>query len=182
HLGEAAAGERPRVARDLVRDAVAEVLGYPAGRPLPTDRGLLDLGLDSLTAVELRNRIGAATGLRLPTTLLFDRPTIDALAEHLRAELAAALPGGAADALTRLADLEAALAALDLPAERPGDELQEQLAHRLSSLLTRIAPDRTAPDRTAPDRADRLLPAARAVDVSSDDELFALIDGQLGSE
>ena len=58
---------------------VAAVLGLPAGQHLPRRRGLFDQGLDSLTAVELRDRLAADFGLELPSTIVFEKPTIEAL-------------------------------------------------------------------------------------------------------
>ncbi|THC46920.1 SDR family NAD(P)-dependent oxidoreductase, partial [Streptomyces sp. A1499] len=73
----------------LVRDQTAAVLGY-APDELDVTGSLTQLGLDSLTALQLRNRLAGATGLRLPTTVVFDQPTGPALAAYLRRELATA--------------------------------------------------------------------------------------------
>ncbi|NEC66017.1 type I polyketide synthase, partial [Streptomyces sp. SID9727] len=170
-LAEAAEEERPRLVLDLVRAAVAETLGHPPNRPVPADRGLLDLGFDSLTAVELRNRLGAETGLRLPTTLLFDRPTATALAAHLHAELTDRLPGGPASALARIDELEAAF---DGAALNP--EARERIVARLTALQARLTAAGEPPVPTTD------IPAGPRLDQASDDELFQLIDGQLGSE
>nr|QEO74740.1 short-chain dehydrogenase/reductase SDR [uncultured bacterium] len=77
------AGDPRQVVLDLVRGEVAGVLG----RPVQAGRTFKDLGFDSLTAVELRNRLSAAIGLRLPPTLVFDHPSPGELAEHLMSEL-----------------------------------------------------------------------------------------------
>nr|UPI48941.1 type I polyketide synthase [Micromonospora sp.] len=86
-------GDQTRVLLDVVRTALAAVQGRPDGESVPAERKFLDMGLDSLGALELRNRLNAATGLRLPATLLFDYPTLLASARHLREELGVAAAG-----------------------------------------------------------------------------------------
>ncbi|NGO49473.1 acyl carrier protein, partial [Streptomyces ureilyticus] len=85
--------EQHRTLLDLVRNHAATILGHSLPDEVEAERGFLELGFDSLTAVELRNRLNIAASLRLPTTLIFDYPTPVALALHLRTALLPDDPG-----------------------------------------------------------------------------------------
>ena len=114
--------QREQAAVNLVRVHTAAVLGYDDPEAVDPVKGFTDLGLDSLAAVELRNRLGAATDLRLPATLIFDYPSARVLARYLLSEL---VPGGetAADrdrpapappAATATADVREAIEGMDV--------------------------------------------------------------------
>ncbi|MEV4240238.1 type I polyketide synthase [Nocardia sp. NPDC049737] len=81
------ADRRPQVVLDSVRTHVASVLGHDAASAIGPDRAFQELGFDSLSAVELRNRLEAATGLSLSAAVVFDYPTPAALADHLLEQL-----------------------------------------------------------------------------------------------
>jgi acyl carrier protein len=146
-LGEA---ERRRVVLDVVRRHVGEVLGYGPGRPVAVDTPFKNLGFDSLMAVELRNQLNRATGLRLPASLVFDHPTVQELAAYVETALAAA-DGPAVDPiLDDLVRIEKALTGAEL-----GDDARERIADRLTALLALSAPGReTADPFTQPEPAD----------------------------
>ncbi|MFD7660005.1 beta-ketoacyl reductase, partial [Actinosynnema sp. NPDC059797] len=81
------ATERAHSLTELVRTEVAAVLGYPDTGSVESGRSFQEIGFDSLTALRLRNRLGAATGLQLPATLVFDHPTPASVAELVHSEL-----------------------------------------------------------------------------------------------
>ena len=86
--------DRKRVLMDLVRNQVAQVLGHSSPGELSEHRAFREIGFDSITAVDMRNRLAAATGLTLPTTMVFDHPNPLALVDFLLGEILG-IDGGA---------------------------------------------------------------------------------------
>ncbi|MFI0797005.1 type I polyketide synthase [Micromonospora rubida] len=162
--------DRGRLVEDLVKGQVIEVLGYPSSTVIPSGQTFTGLGFDSLTAVELRNRLTAATGVRLPASLIFDCPTPAALADFLLADVAPA--GPASTLLAELDRLEAAFAAAgpdDLERLAADEETRAAVATRLKALATRWS-----------DATGESGDVSQAIDDASDDELFDLIDQKFG--
>ncbi|HEX5851787.1 MAG TPA: alpha/beta fold hydrolase, partial [Solirubrobacteraceae bacterium] len=87
-LQRVAPDERAPLVLEAVREAIAEILRYGSGQDVDPRRALRDLGFDSVSALELRNRLVAMSGVALPLSTVIDHPTPQALAEHLDAQLA----------------------------------------------------------------------------------------------
>jgi acyl transferase domain-containing protein/acyl carrier protein len=150
-----------------VRQVAAASLGHADPDAVPADRAFRDMGFDSLTAVELRDRLTRDTGLRLPSTLVFDHPTPAALARHLDAELA----GGGGTVAGMLADLETGVHRI-LRAG-PDRDARTLLGTRLRALLAEI-------EGGAVDDADVCgASLSDRLEDASDDELFDLISREL---
>ncbi|GAA0397124.1 hypothetical protein GCM10010357_17810 [Streptomyces luteireticuli] len=163
-LAALAPEERHEAVLDLVRSQVAVVLGHGAPDGIDPQRAFKDLGFDSLTAVELRNRLNAAAGLTLPATLVFDHPTPAALTGHVESVLLAGLGSPADPLLARLDDWAAGLAATALD-----DDGREQVAARLRELARQWG----GQDEEATSVADEL-------DEATDDEVIDFISNELG--
>jgi acyl transferase domain-containing protein/acyl-coenzyme A synthetase/AMP-(fatty) acid ligase len=160
------AADQEALLLDLIRGHVAVLLGHPSPAAVEAERGFLDLGMSSLTGVELRNRLNAETGLRLPATLIFDQPAPEVLARHMRTLLS---PGegqaAAPPVFAELDELETAVvgAVLDR-AERA------RLVTRLKALQWKL--DEASQPGPADD-ADLFL-------ADTDDDIFKAIDKELG--
>jgi NADPH:quinone reductase-like Zn-dependent oxidoreductase/acyl carrier protein len=149
----------------LVRAATARVLGYSTPEAIDPQRTFKDLGLDSLAGVELRNRLAAQTGARLPATLIFDHPTPDAAARHL---LALIESGGA----PTTASLDAEMTEMErrLSAIVADGMTRAKVTARLTAFLAGLSDGEHAPSDDEDVRS-----AATA------EEVFELIDRELGS-
>ncbi|MFE4539533.1 beta-ketoacyl reductase, partial [Streptomyces scopuliridis] len=158
--------ERRDVLLTLVREQAAVVLGHTDGAAVGASRQFQELGFDSLTAVDFRNRLNAATGLRLPATLLFDYPTPAAVVDHLHSQLVTEEVTGAGSVLAVLDQLEKAITEMTVDAQE-----FKHVAGRIEVLRTKWAALR---QESANGSGEFDLEAA------SDDDVFALLDDELG--
>jgi acyl transferase domain-containing protein len=156
----------------LVRAEAARAMGYSALEMVDPDSAFRELGFDSLMAVELHNRLSLATGLRLPSTLIFDYPTPTLVVNYLATELAG--DGASEDAPLEhdLNSLERSLASLHDETER------KRVSARLRALLVGLDGSEQGSTATEEPGATAIL---SRVQTASDDELFELIDRELES-
>ncbi|MGW2265888.1 SDR family NAD(P)-dependent oxidoreductase [Streptomyces koyangensis] len=175
------AAERESRLLSLVRDEVAAVLGYSSPEAVEPDRSFREAGFDSLTAVELRNRINGVTGLRLTATLVFDHPNPAALTRHLDDRLAPAqavpdAPGDVTGVLAELDRLERTLGVLAAPggpgAGQVDRSARDAVATRMQRLLTEWNRRTAAPE---PENGTEEKLAA-----ATSDEIFDFIDKEFG--
>jgi acyl carrier protein len=166
-------GDRERFVLDFVRAQAAAVLGHASPEAIDADRAFKKLGFDSLAAVELRNRLTQTTGLRLSTTLIFDHPTPAAIARFFMAEVGGTEAAGRSPLEAELRKIE------DLLITVASDEQQlaafaprlRSFNNRLRSVLNGTNSHRDDPDEGSDDDLDAV----------SDEEMFELIDKELGS-
>jgi acyl carrier protein len=156
--------EHGRVVLDLVRAEVASVLGHATPSAIDTRQAFKDLGFDSLMAVELRNRLSTATGLRLPTTLIFDYPTSTAIADYLVECVRAS-----ADSQTPM-DFELTKLEHMISAMPSDDESRPKIEARLQALLSRMSGVQSM---------ETGMEVVQALQSATADEIIDFIDNQL---
>jgi acyl transferase domain-containing protein/acyl carrier protein len=166
-LAAAPGEDREAIALAAVLEEIAAVLGHDSPRALDPTQPFQELGFDSLSAVELRNRLAATSGLRLPPTIAFDYPTPAALAAYFVEKCGAGGAGEAEDAI------ELALAALDEALAAVGESggARERVGMRLRAALAGLA--------AGVEESEEVLD--EDLSSMSDDEVFALIDEEVGS-
>ncbi|MGO4649949.1 type I polyketide synthase [Nocardia sp. 2YAB30] len=153
--------EREALMLGFVRDNAAAVLGYPSGAAIDPETPFSAMGFDSLGGVELRNRLAEAAEVKLPSTLVFDYPTVDAVAKFLRSRLDANSATSPTD--DHIASLRALLAMMSSGGER------ERFIERIRATLAE-----TVKESESDTRSDRAAIAA----ASNPEELLAFLDQQ----
>jgi NAD(P)-dependent dehydrogenase (short-subunit alcohol dehydrogenase family)/acyl carrier protein len=132
-LAAAPPAERAELLGAHLQDQLGELMGFGAERPDP-QRGFIELGVDSLMAVTLRDRLQTSLGVELPVTFIFDHPTIEALAEHLLANVLVLAKGPAAAAPESPAAPASRDSLMNEARELSPDQLERAIAQQLKEL------------------------------------------------
>ncbi|WP_204807497.1 type I polyketide synthase [Mycobacterium riyadhense] len=163
--------QRHRELTELVCTNALAVLGNVGTPDMDAHKAFQDLGFDSLTAVELRNRLKTATGLTLSPTVIFDYPTPAALAQHLDSELSSA-PTPVSKESNLLARFNDVARELDTLVNQPGwtPEDKAHLSKRLQIILTELT---TPPPTIEP------MPDDEDITTATESQLFGILDEEL---
>ncbi|MFF2014269.1 SDR family NAD(P)-dependent oxidoreductase, partial [Streptomyces sp. NPDC058195] len=162
-LAAATENDRTHIAVELVQTHVAAVLGHTTPDTVDPERAFKDLGFDSLGAVELRNRLTQASGIRLPSTLVFDHPNPTAVAHHLLTEISDTLTTAPTEPV-----IDRELRKFERALTEVLEEDRQRVAARLRTLLASFG--------------ESAQPAAQKFDAATTaDEVFDLIDAEFGA-
>uniref|UniRef100_UPI001F1CC87F SDR family NAD(P)-dependent oxidoreductase n=1 Tax=Streptomyces sp. SBT349 TaxID=1580539 RepID=UPI001F1CC87F len=152
----------------LVCTHAGAVLGHAPGDTPEPQRAFRDLGIESMTAIELRNKLNRATGLRLPATLVFEYPTPAMLADHLRTEIVR-------DGTMSVSALHAELDRMDrgLAQATASEAERAQITQRLEKMLSAWS----GAGESASDASENFTDTLES---ASDDEVFEFLHRELG--
>ncbi|WP_280454478.1 type I polyketide synthase [Nocardia brasiliensis] len=154
--------EQETIVLGMIRSLAASILGHDSPAAIEQDQTFKSLGFDSLGAVEFRNRLKAATGMKLRTAVLFDYPTPEVLARHICDAIAPA-DDAPARVLAEIDALAELCGSVDLDSTATGAVIT-----RLTGILRRLAETDSAP-------------AVADLDGAADDTLFEFIDSVTGA-
>ncbi len=175
-LEAAAPEQRQQMLFNIVRAEVARVLGHTTPESIDPNRPFMELGFNSIMAVELRNKLDAATGLGLPATLVFNYPTTVALADCLLERMVEEEIFDRAPVRHELEKLEDAIAGSEM-----NDGERTQVRERLNALLAQVDGARGVGEESDGRLSGQELGVAQEIRSATAEEIIGIIDRQLGT-